>query len=674
MLAFVLAAGLLIAACGDESNDAASETECADGRDNDFDDRADCMDPDCARAPVCTVEHCYNLVDDDEDGDVDCADDECEGIAICEELGEHCVSGVDDDSDGETDCNDSDCALTATCLSGAENCTNGQDDDGDGDVDCEDTDCAKTAVCLPGAENCGNGSDDDEDGDTDCDDTDCARTAVCSDGGEACTNGLDDDSDGRIDCADTDCAHTAACLGLAEACANGIDDDGDGDTDCDDDYCAGSPECTVGVESCINGVDDDGDSLVDCADDDCRSRAPCLGEGACDDGVDNDSDGLTDCDDVEDCGANQVCYAIELNINGTGLVQSRSGDIQCTSTCTLSGTADTLELFATGTGDNNLVDWTICPDESGPLCTVEAEGRVELSVTFGALASYRLPGIAGCFGDDDGLAVLDELRHDDLGPDEEATNRVGADTNGEFRTKMGVDESVGHFNVFGNLSFAATHVCVSIRELSAKLSSQGYALYLAEGQSPDTQPRAVPTPQIVAAPSTVGLQMVELVNGFGPTSGTTWIGAIFPESTAREMGTGPGRANASPGEAFIGLYDEQNQGLEFELFDFTDYTAISTSGFGTNRPILRLQRAVPRSTMYGLDIVASGQGTVEVLSLGEQCADQCSYTVPVLKGVLLRGVADAGANLIGWSGCDATYGDYCFLRMTGPRVADVAFQ
>jgi hypothetical protein len=170
------------------------------------------------------------------------------------------------------------------------------------------------------------------------------------------------------------------------------------------------------------------------------------------------------------------------------------------------------------------------------------------------------------------------------------------------------------------------------------------------------------------------MQMVELLNGFGPTSRTTWVGAIFPESTAKEMGTGPGAANAVAGEAFIGLYDAQNRGRGFELFDFTDYTAVGASGFGTNRPILRLQRAVPRSTMYRLEIIANRLGRVDVLSLGEQCSGACMYRVPVLKGLLLHGVPDAGANVIGWSGCDATYGDYCFLRMTGPRVVDVAFQ
>jgi hypothetical protein len=309
-LALVLLAALaLAAACGTESDAKGEETNCTDGRDNDFDDHFDCNDPDCASEPVCVREHCYNLVDDDGDGLVDCNDDQCIGRSVCSGAAEDCVNGIDDDSDGLIDCDDDGCARTAACVPDGEDCTNGSDDDGDGDGDCADDDCSGTAVCALRLENCENGTDDDGDTAVDCDDDDCSRTAFCLDDGEICDNGSDDDGDRQVDCDDTDCAYTQECRNLAENCENGIDDDGDGATDCDDAACAQHAACT---RLCQNDTDGDGES--DCDDDDIDGDGILNGEDNCpvdanpgqedrdDDDIgdvcgDRDRDGVADAED-----------------------------------------------------------------------------------------------------------------------------------------------------------------------------------------------------------------------------------------------------------------------------------------------------------------------------------------------------------------------------------------
>jgi len=53
---------------------------CSDGRDNDHDGVADCMDPDCVGDPACTsgggggTENCCDGIDNDGDWLVDCID------------------------------------------------------------------------------------------------------------------------------------------------------------------------------------------------------------------------------------------------------------------------------------------------------------------------------------------------------------------------------------------------------------------------------------------------------------------------------------------------------------------------------------------------------------------------------------------------------------------------
>jgi hypothetical protein len=184
-LAFVLLALLLplpaLAAPPDAELDApedvATETECADGVDNDGDTVYDCGDADCRSNAACqpdgkpesSNERCHDWVDNDSDGFLDCEDLDCDGVDACmgswdrqmagEQVGgptgpagpvapgseltigegevEEDLQGRGADKDGErTDYF----------------CSDGFDNDGDGFTDCNDIGCklgTEVTVCQP---------------------------------------------------------------------------------------------------------------------------------------------------------------------------------------------------------------------------------------------------------------------------------------------------------------------------------------------------------------------------------------------------------------------------------------------------------------------------------------------------------------------------------------------
>ena len=97
-----------------------------------------------------TESNCANGVDDDGDGDADCRDDDCAGKSCrmgmkatcvgtkCQggEAGVECGDGVDNDHDLSPDCKDADCKGTCICRDDCkETCGNDKDDDLDGVVD-----------------------------------------------------------------------------------------------------------------------------------------------------------------------------------------------------------------------------------------------------------------------------------------------------------------------------------------------------------------------------------------------------------------------------------------------------------------------------------------------------------------------------------------------------------
>jgi hypothetical protein len=158
-----------------------TETECADGIDNDNNGLTDCQDPSCngiscgtgcACADGGQIEiACHDMMDNDNDGLKDCADPDC--------LGQSCGAGCICASDAgftETLCNDL------------------LDNDMDGLKDCADPDCDKKLcgtltvpfTCNAGQCNCNGGS-------------------QVTESGTLCSDGIDNDCNGVKDCADMSC-------------------------------------------------------------------------------------------------------------------------------------------------------------------------------------------------------------------------------------------------------------------------------------------------------------------------------------------------------------------------------------------------------------------------------------------------------------------------------------
>ena len=132
-----------------------TESDCADGVDNDGDGLIDLADPGCRangdlESPDPAEPECNDNVDNDGDGLVDLDDPGCNGSDDLDERDEaiaQCRDGIDNDGDGLIDFpNDPGCGLSLEddesddCPTGPNcpQCANGQDDDGDGDADYPD--------------------------------------------------------------------------------------------------------------------------------------------------------------------------------------------------------------------------------------------------------------------------------------------------------------------------------------------------------------------------------------------------------------------------------------------------------------------------------------------------------------------------------------------------------
>jgi hypothetical protein len=329
----------------------AAERECADGIDNDSDERADCADSDCAGTQAClpAVEDCANWVDDDGDAATDCADSDCAAHPGCEPQPENCSNWADDDLDGAIDCSDSDCEWTTacrTCDGNEASCGNGQDDDCDGATDCADDDCAfafwnpNTWACA-GSEICNNGVDDNGDWNVDCNDLGCAQDPICRtgcSGQDVCNTNCPEYSECACNPNAPGCGGTGNCSGGScdpscpgyDYCACNPQDPSCAcqANPCSSAECAGYDRCECEPEAegcgeyeiCGNGLDDEGDGQADCGDSDCSMNCECTGgcttycedasacnygeEGGCDycgcDGLDNNNDGQTD-EEGEQC-------------------------------------------------------------------------------------------------------------------------------------------------------------------------------------------------------------------------------------------------------------------------------------------------------------------------------------------------------------------------------------
>jgi len=139
----------------------ASETECADRKDNDGDGLVDCADHDCSTAPTCKVgsgpentnARCSDWFDNDGDGYIDCDDPDCEGpgVTACKGSWKSADPGVGAGAPPSDDLPELGAGQSVEDLLGKgsdndgersdEVCSDGIDNDGDGKIDCADFGC-----------------------------------------------------------------------------------------------------------------------------------------------------------------------------------------------------------------------------------------------------------------------------------------------------------------------------------------------------------------------------------------------------------------------------------------------------------------------------------------------------------------------------------------------------
>jgi hypothetical protein len=344
-----------------------TETSCGDGIDNDCDGFTDCADPNCQPAGAVPGKACLaNGFLCTAAGACACSGNG--GVAQATETS--CADGKDNDCDGSIDCADSDClgqacvrptggsvgtvcsAAGACVCSGnggtpqatETSCSDGFDNDCDGLIDCQDPDCGGKACvfAVPGTARTTAGV---------CNAT--SKTCTCTpvpETGALCGDGIDNDCDGLVDCADPGCQPVGNGLGgscdtKGNTCAPAVA----GVSTCSRCAPGGDPTKFQPVEtSCGDGLDNDCSGLADCQDPNCLAQGLACRIGAkdtgmvcttlpsgggvcqcpdlsgpetkCKDGIDNDCNGYTDCKDLNcngrDCGDyGKVCVT---TANGAG--------------------------------------------------------------------------------------------------------------------------------------------------------------------------------------------------------------------------------------------------------------------------------------------------------------------------------------------------------------------
>jgi cysteine-rich repeat protein len=332
----------------------ASES-CADGLDNDCDDKVDGTDPQCTGEADADADG-FCPIGEDLNHDGDCLDaGEPEGPSDCDDAvaevnpgaAEVCTDAYDNDCDDLPNLLDPDCEVFLD-KDGDGECPMGSDTNGDGDcidvgedttaADCNDGDMS---VYSGAVELCSDLADQDCDGFGGLDDEDCfiyrdldgdgfCPVGVDKNGDGDCADGAIEEVPGVVDCNDDDVTVNPLaaeqcfdgeddnCNGVADerdpACAAYVDVDYDGycqpgrdmndDGDCTDageqtadmdDYPSDPRSYPGAHEHCLDTVDNDQDGLVDADDSSCTYDTDADGDGFCALGRDDNGDG--DCND-----------------------------------------------------------------------------------------------------------------------------------------------------------------------------------------------------------------------------------------------------------------------------------------------------------------------------------------------------------------------------------------
>ena len=311
-----------------------SETNCADGLDNDGDGLTDCSDADCIGSPSCSPEIvCDDGIDNDSDGLTDCDDPDCFGVAGCSAA--ILSATFDTDSSGFTYHDDTfrstgnpgyasgnydssggfsggglHVALGGVDTSWEYDMSGGWSQSfvvtGDATVkvtlwyrlvfsgDYESDECGQALVAIDG-QLTSEGSQD-------------YLEEFCGfgDGNPTQDTGW---RQATLEVFLTDGTHTITVGGWnnKKTYTNEVTD-----VFFDEIVITQQGQTPSSETNCADGLDNDGDGLTDCSDADCIGSPSCSPEIVCDDGIDNDSDGLTDCDDP-DCFGVAGCSAAILS-------------------------------------------------------------------------------------------------------------------------------------------------------------------------------------------------------------------------------------------------------------------------------------------------------------------------------------------------------------------------
>ena len=239
-------------------------SRCSDGKDNDLDGYADCLDPDCEGYPgpggaTCSnteLINCTDGISNDGDDFIDCYDSECYGVSKYCPVSEFNVTGYD----WQNTCSDN----IDNDLDNANHYFRHQEQVSKDYVDCLDSDCkSKGGICAPcaaveniSASSCSDNFDNDYDSFVDCRDPDCDGMIgpdgqICEYQSEQfCNDGKDNDMDGRIDCLDNDCNCYQDELGPGQ-CSDNINNEmpeNHVDYDCNDAECFNTTICRANMQ------------------------------------------------------------------------------------------------------------------------------------------------------------------------------------------------------------------------------------------------------------------------------------------------------------------------------------------------------------------------------------------------------------------------------------------